>query len=66
MYWCFAKVNNRLAEIYFDQKRGEPKILSHCYVGLEEFKTKKEQIWIKAETTKFQFIYRDGNYKKKS
>ncbi len=41
MSWCFAIVNNRLAEIYFEEKKGKTKIIGYCYVKEEEYKTKK-------------------------
>lgn len=63
MNWCFAKVNNRLAELFFEKLRGKTKILGHAYVKEEEYKTKKEREWIKKESTKFQFVYRNGTYK---
>jgi len=46
MSWCFAIVNNRLAEIYFEEKMDKPKIIGYCYVKKEEYKTKREQKWI--------------------
>lgn len=64
MSWCFAIVNNKLAEIYFDERKGQPKIIGHCYVKKEEYKTKKEQDWIKEDTAKFQFVYRKGKYQR--
>lgn len=61
--WCFAKVNNRLAEIYFEERKAGPKIIGHCYVSAKDYKTKKEQAWIKADTAKFKFVYRDRKYR---
>jgi len=67
MCWCFAMVNNRLAEIYFDKKKnGQIKIDGHCYVKKEDFKTKKEQKWIKEDTARCRFSYRKRKYKKKN
>lgn len=40
MPWCFAIINNKLAEIYFEKKKGKIKIEGHCYVKKEEFKTR--------------------------
>lgn len=62
MSWCFAKVNNRLAEIYFNEEKGRLKILGHCYVKKEEYRTKKELKWIEKDTTKFQFKFIQGKY----
>lgn len=64
MCWCFAIVNNKLAEIFFDEKKsGQVKIRGHCYVKLEEYKTKTEQKYIKQDTSKFKFVYRNKKYK---
>jgi len=65
MFWSFAKINGKLAEIYFEpRKKGEPKILGHCYVKEEEYKTKKEQKYIKEDTAKTRLSYRKGSYKR--
>lgn len=64
MSWCFAKINNKLAEIYFDETKKSPKIWGHCYVKKEEYKTKKEREWIKEDTVKFRFEYKNMKYKK--
>lgn len=56
--WCFAVVNGRLSEIYFDKKYG---IYGHCYVKREEY-TKKEQKMITADIKKYHFVYRKGYY----
>lgn len=64
MFWCFAKVNNRVAEIYFEERKSGIKILGHCYVKPEKYKTKREQKWIDDDTPKFQFIYRNKKYRR--
>lgn len=56
--WCFAIVNGRLAEIFFDKKYG---IYGHCYVKREEY-SKKEHTMIDFDITKHQFIYRKKFY----
>ncbi len=64
MPWCFAIVNNKLAEIYFDEnKDGKPKIFGHCYVKKEEYKTKQEQKWIEQDTKRVKAVYRNKKYK---
>ena len=64
MCWCFAIVNNRLAEIYFDEKKkGQIKISGHCYVKKEDFKTKREQKWITQDTGRIRVVYRNKKYK---
>jgi len=62
MNWCFAIVNGRLAEIYFDKGK-KHKVFGHCYVRLNEYKTKKEQDMIKVDIKRFRFTYRKGKYK---
>lgn len=64
MSWSFAIINNRLAEIYFERTKGEPKFLGHCYVKQEEYKTKKEQNMIKKDLVNNQLVYRNGKYKR--
>lgn len=63
--WCFAIVNGKLAEIYFDKVNGKSKIHSHCYVKISEFKNKKELNQIKIDTNKFKFTYRNKTYTNK-
>lgn len=64
MSWCFAIVNNRLAEIYFNEtKNGKPEFLGHCYIKKDEFKTKKEQKLIIRDIEKVQLAYRNKKYK---
>lgn len=63
MMWCFAKVNNKLAELFFDEsKKGAKLILGHCYVEIKKYKTKQEKKWIKDDTKKFIFEYKNGKY----
>lgn len=59
--WCFAIVNNRLAEIHF--KKGSY-IWAHCYVDRSKF-SKKEQKMIDKDIKKCVFSYRKGFYNKK-
>lgn len=69
MSWCFAKINGRLAEIYFDEagknSKGLPKIWGHCYINYKTFKTKEEKKWIMEDTAKYQFSYRNDFYRDK-
>lgn len=62
MNWCFAIINGKLAEIYFETGERKPKILGHAFVKKEEFKTKSEQKYIKEDTLKFKFSYKNGKY----
>lgn len=63
MSWCFAKINGRLAEIYFDKNKGKSKILGHCYVKKSDFKTERELRWIEEDTSRFNFVYKNSKYK---
>lgn len=64
MSWCFAIVNNRLAEIYFDRKKnGRIKAWGHCYVRKKEYKTRQEQKWIREDTKRMRAIYRNKKYR---
>lgn len=62
MNWCFAIVNGRLAEIYFE-KGEKPKLFGHCYVQPDEYESKQEKEWKKADTKRFRFTYKKGKYK---
>jgi len=62
MNWSFAIINRRLAEIYFDKKKGKIKFLGHCYVKKSEYKTKRESEWIKKDTKRFNLTYRNRIY----
>jgi hypothetical protein len=63
MRWCFAMVNEHLAEIYFEKKRGKPRVFGHCYVKPNEYKTKQEQKWIQGDTARLRFIYSQKKYR---
>ena len=43
MVWSFGLVNNKLAEIFFERKRGKVVFLGHAYVKEPEYTTKKEK-----------------------
>jgi hypothetical protein len=62
MNWCFAIVNGKLSEIYFEKDK-KYKVFGHCYVRLNEYKTKKELSMIKADIKRCRFTYRKGKYK---
>ena len=64
MGWCFAKVNNKLAEIVFDDDKPlKSKIFGHAYVKRENYKTKHEQKMIDADLKKVKVVYRNKKYK---
>ena len=62
MSWCFAIINSKLAEIFFERKKGKLYFQGHCYVKESDYKTKQELNWIKKDTDKFNFHYRNGKY----
>ncbi len=65
MNWSFAIVNGRLAEIFFEErkKKGRRTIWAHCYVQKTEYRTKKEQEMIEADTKRVRLSYRNKQYK---
>jgi len=66
-YWCFATINNKLGEIYFDKVgRGKKKrtiFKGHCYVEKSDFKTKGELRALDRESARYHISYRNGKYK---
>lgn len=58
--WCFAIVNNRLAEVHFDEHGG---VYGHYYVNRADYKTKQEQRWIDADAKRLRIVYRNKRYK---
>lgn len=64
MSWCYAIINNKFAEIYFERTKGEPKILGHCYIKQDEYRTKKEQTMIEEDILTNKLSYRNGKYKR--
>ncbi|MEK7470889.1 MAG: hypothetical protein AAB622_02735 [Patescibacteria group bacterium] len=60
--WCFGKVNGKLAEVYFEEKRGKNEIYAHCFVDEKDYKTKREKMWIKEDTKKFKFSFKNSKY----
>ncbi len=64
MGWCFGKVNNRLAEVYFDDDKPlKSRVFGHFYVKQENYKTKKEQKMIEKDLKKVRIVYRNKKYK---
>ncbi len=67
MSWCFATINNKLGEIYFDKvRRGNNQrtiFKGHCYVKKSEFKTKEERRALERDITQYHISYRKGKYK---
>lgn len=65
MEWSFAIINNKLAEVYFEKKRGKTNFFGHCYVKKTEYKTKHEIKMIEKDIARIRFTYRKGEYIKK-
>ena len=64
MSWNFAIINKKLAELYFDDKRGSNRVPhGHCYVNRDEFTTKREQKEIETDIKKYMFTYRSKKYR---
>jgi hypothetical protein len=62
--WCFALVNNRLAEVHFEHdKKGSPLIWGHGYVDDVRDWSKHEQKLITQDIRKYRFSYRKGYYR---
>lgn len=66
MNWCFAKVNNRLAEIYFERKGNKIRFHGHAYVNRSDLRTKKEGKCIDKDVSKYNFVYRNRGYRDKN
>lgn len=66
MDWCFAIVNNRLAELFFDKKKNKIKIIGHCYVKASEYKTKTEQKWVEKDTGNIRLSFYENSYTAKN
>lgn len=66
MNWCFAIINNKLAEIFFEKNKERIKFLGHAYVKEEDYDSIKEKKWIREDTIKTKFTYRKGKYIRKS
>lgn len=64
MGWCFAIINNKLAEIYFEKRKGGIKFLGRCYIKEDEYKSMEEKKWIKKDISKMRFVYRGREYKR--
>lgn len=60
--WCFGKVNGKLAEVFFEKKNGKSLPWAHCLVKKEEYKTKKEQRWIKEDTKRVKLSFKNKKY----
>jgi hypothetical protein len=63
-YWSFAIVNNKLAEIHYEEKpNGSRRLYGHCHVKRSEYKTKLEKRYIEKDTKHMRFSWRKEKYK---
>ncbi len=63
MNWCFAKINNRIGEIYFDRtKGGQARIFSHCFIERANFIAKEENEAFESDAKKFKVVYKNKKY----
>lgn len=63
MGWCFAIVNGRLSEIFFDGRGNAKRVWGHCYVHRNNYVTKQERNWIEQDTKRSRFVYRNKTYR---
>lgn len=64
MCWCFATINNKPGEIYFDKnKNGRIKFLAHCYVKREDFKNREELKYFDKDIKNLKVVYKNKKYK---
>jgi len=66
MNWLFAIINNKLAEVYFEKNGKTITFLNHCYVKVSEYKTQKEQDYIKHDTKQLKLTFRNQKYSDKN
>lgn len=60
--WCFGKVNGKLAEVFFEKRRGKSVPYAHCLVQKEEYKTREEQKWIEKDIKKVNLSFKNNVY----
>ena len=61
-YWCFAIINNRLGEIYFDKIGDKIIFLGHCYRSNTDTFTKGEVNAIQQDIPHNQYSYYRSKY----
>ncbi len=65
MNWCFAKINGRLAELFFEKNGNEPKVIGHAYVSVTKYTAKRELKLVEKDTAHYQLSYRNKVYRDK-
>jgi hypothetical protein len=66
MNWCFAIINNKLAELYFEKKNKHIKFIGHAFIKTSEYTTKAEQKAIAKDIKIHRFVYRNKKYRRVS
>ena len=62
--WCFALVNGRKGEIFFQQQaNGKKKIIAHYYLKETDPIIKKMKTTINRETQELRVVYRNKKYR---
>lgn len=62
MNWCFGKVNNKFAEVWFENRHGKSFPYAHCFVNEKDYKTKVEKQWIEADLKRVNLIFKNKVY----
>jgi hypothetical protein len=60
--WCFGKVNGKLAEVWFENKRGKSVPYAHCFVEEKDYKTKQEKKWIEQDLKRVNLTFENKIY----
>jgi len=60
--WCFGKVNGKLAEVWFENKRGKSVPYAHCFVDEKDYKTKVEKRWIEQDLRRVNLGFKNKKY----
>ncbi len=64
MTWSFGIINGKLAEIYFEKKKGKFLPFGHAYVKASEYTNRREKTWIQEDTKRIKFVYRLKKYRR--
>lgn len=64
MSWMFGIVNGKLSEVFFEEKsNGKVECLGYCYVKRSEYKSRKEQRYIREDTKRLKLRWKDSDDK---
>lgn len=64
MTWSFGLVNGKLAEVFFEKRKGKTVPYAHAYVRESEYTTKRDKRWIQEDTERIKLVYRLGKYQR--